>query len=89
MSDYDKVALAQSRRLITKRLSMHRVPMGCERCDYVMRCVTRAPGRAVLCELDDETAMVKLPEPPEESDWEKCVEDNAEYYLRVHVAGSE
>lgn len=85
----EKALVERSRQLVMRRLSMRRVPMGCERCDYVMRCATRAPGRAVLCELDDETAMVTLPEPPEESDWERCAEENAEYYLRVHVVGAE
>ena len=42
----------------------------------------------MVCELDDDTAMIALPEPGL-ADYEKCVEENAEYYLRVHFLGIE
>jgi hypothetical protein len=82
----EKAMVERSRQIVMHKLSIHRVPMGCERCDYVERCATRAPGRAVLCELDDDEAMVTLPEPGL-ADYEKCVEENASYYLQVHVLG--
>jgi len=84
----EKVNTARSRAIITHRLDVKRVPFDCDRCAHKIRCASLSPGRAVVCELDDDTAMIALPEPGL-ADYEKCVEENAEYYLRVHFLGIE
>jgi hypothetical protein len=87
MTSYDKLALEKSRLLITGRLDMPRLPFDCKRCRYEIRCASLAPSRPVLCELSDDACGVTLPEPKAE-DYEKCTEENAEYYLKVHVLGA-
>jgi len=87
MSSYDKVALAQLRGIIMARLDTHRVPFDCKRCEYEIRCTSLAPSRAVLCELSDEEIGLPLvsPRDGDGESRESQVEENATYYLQVHV----
>lgn len=87
MSDYDKLTLAQSRRKIMTRLDMHRVPFDCKRCRYEIRCASLAPSRPVVCELSDDEVglpLVSWRDGDGESR-ENYAEENADYYLQVHV----
>lgn len=84
MSTYDRQILANSRRTIMARLDMPRLPFDCARCRFELRCATLAPSRPVVCELPDEACGVTLPN-PRIGDWERCTEEFADYYLRVHV----
>lgn len=87
MSDYDKLALAQSRQKIMTRLDMHRVPFDCKRCRYEIRCASLAPSRPVVCELSDEdTGLPLMSERDGDGESrENYAEENAEFYLQVHV----
>ncbi len=90
MSEYDKLALAKSRQMIMKRLDMHRVPFDCDRCRYGVHCASLAPSRPVLCELSDEAIGLPLVSARDGDGecHENYAEENAEYYLRVHVLGA-
>jgi len=86
----EKEATAKARGIIMARLDMHRVPFDCKRCEYEIRCASLAPARAVLCELSDEELGLPLVSPRDgdgESS-ENYAEENASYYLQVHVVGA-
>jgi len=86
----EKANTAKARGIIMARLDTHRVPFDCKRCEYEIRCTSLAPARAVLCELSDDDIGLPLvsPRDGDGESRESQVEENATYYLTVHVIGA-
>ena len=83
----EKAATTKSRAIIMARLDMPRLPFDCKRCEYEIRCTSLSPSRAVLCELSDEEIGLPLvsPRDGDGESRESQVEENATFYLQVHV----
>jgi len=81
----EKANTAKARGLLAQRGMVF--ASSCGKCAQIKACRRLAPALPVLCELSDDELGLPLPEPGE-SDWEKCAEENATYYLQVHVIGA-
>jgi len=78
----EKANTAKARGLLAQRGLVF--ASSCQKCAQLAQCRKLAPAQPVLCELSDEELGLTLPEPKEE-DYERCTEENATFYLQVHV----
>ena len=81
----EKANTAKARGLLAQRGLVF--ASSCDKCMHLEQCSKLAPAQQVLCELSDEELGLTLPDPKEE-DYERCTEENASYYLQVHVVGA-
>ena len=84
----EKAATEKARGLLAQRGLVF--ASSCDKCTQLAQCRKLAPAQPVLCELSDDELGLTLVSPRDEDgeSRESHVEENATYYLTVHVIGA-